>query len=104
MPSRTATGNRCWHLTGRKDKRVGPWEAASDADIAHTSVNTSWLNRIEAQLTALRYFALDGLPRHPPGPGSVIHRHISWHSNHAYDERLRRILDRQTFLNGTSQL
>jgi len=28
--------------------------------IAYTPTNSSWLNRIEAQFTALRYFALDG--------------------------------------------
>jgi catechol 2,3-dioxygenase-like lactoylglutathione lyase family enzyme len=27
---------------------------------AYTPSNASWLNRIEAQFTALRYFALDG--------------------------------------------
>jgi hypothetical protein len=36
------------------------WAAASNVEIAYTSTNSSWLNRIEAQLTALRYFALDG--------------------------------------------
>ncbi|MCX4418484.1 hypothetical protein O1M63_45260 [Streptomyces mirabilis] len=27
---------------------------------AYTPTNSSWLNRIEAQFTALRYFTLDG--------------------------------------------
>jgi hypothetical protein len=48
------------HLTTRKDKRVGAWAAANNAEIAYTPTNCSWLNRIEAQFTALRYFALDG--------------------------------------------
>lgn len=48
------------HLTTRKDKRVRQWAAASNAEIAYTPTNCSWLNRIEAQFTALRYFALDG--------------------------------------------
>jgi hypothetical protein len=29
-------------------------------EIACTPTSSSWLNRIEAQFTALRYFALDG--------------------------------------------
>nr|WP_241848316.1 hypothetical protein [Streptomyces sp. CB00072] len=28
--------------------------------MAHTPTNSSWLNRIEAQFTALRYVTLDG--------------------------------------------
>ena len=48
------------HLTTRKDKRVGQWATASNVEIAYTPTNSSWLNRIEAQFTALRYFALDG--------------------------------------------
>ena len=48
------------HLTTRKDKRVGQWAAANNTEIAYTPTNSSWLNRIEAQFTALRYFALDG--------------------------------------------
>jgi len=49
------------HLTTRKDKRVGAWAAANNTEIANTPTNASWLNRIEAQFTALRYFALDGV-------------------------------------------
>src|SRR6185312_17238079 len=48
------------HLTTKKDTRVGDWAAASNVEIAYTPTNSSWLNRIEAQFTALRYFALDG--------------------------------------------
>ena len=42
-----------------------------------TPTNSSWLNRIEAQFTALRYFALDGTdhPSHKP-QGSMIRRYI----------------------------
>jgi transposase len=34
------------HLTTRKDKRVGQWAAANNAEIAYTPTNSSWLNRI----------------------------------------------------------
>jgi transposase len=32
---------------------------ANNVELAYTPTNSSWLNRIEAQFTALRYFALD---------------------------------------------
>jgi transposase len=83
------------HLTTRKDKRVGQWAAANNTEIAYTPTNASWWNRIEAQFTALRYFALDGTdhPSHHE-QASMIRRYIIWRNNHAYDERLRRIIDR----------
>ena len=83
------------HLTTRKDKRVGQWAAASNVEIAYTPTNASWLNRIEAQFTALRYFALDGTDHAThEEQASMIRRYIIWRNNHAYDERLRRIIDR----------
>jgi transposase len=83
------------HLTTRKDKRVGAWAAASNVEIAYTPTNSSWLNRVEAQFTALRYFALDGTDHAThEEQGSMIRRYIIWRNNHAYDERLRRIVDR----------
>jgi hypothetical protein len=48
------------HLTTRRDARVGTWAAANNVEIAYTPTSSSWLNRIEAQFTALRYFTLDG--------------------------------------------
>src|SRR5215472_11216472 len=85
------------HLTTRKDKRVGQWAAANNAEIAYTPTNASWLNRVEAQFTALRYFALDGTDHAThEEQGSMIRRYIIWRNNHAYDERLRRIINRAT--------
>jgi transposase len=83
------------HLTTRKDARVGTWASAANVEIAYTPTNASWLNRIEAQFTALRYFALDGTdhPSHQE-QASMIRRYIIWRNNHAYDERLRRIVDK----------
>jgi transposase len=83
------------HLTTAKDGRVGGWAAANNAEIAYTPANASWLNRIEPQFTALRYFALDGTDHATHHEqGSMIRRYITWRNNHAYDERLRRIIDR----------
>ena len=83
------------HLTTAKDGRVGAWAAANNAEIAYTPTNSSWLNRVEAQFTALRYFTLDGTdhPSHKE-QGRMIRRYIIWRNNHAYDERLRRVIER----------
>jgi hypothetical protein len=83
------------HLTTVKDRQVAEWTAASNAEIAYTPTNSSWLNRVEAQFTALRYFALDGTdhPSHQE-QASMIRRYIIWRNNHAYDQRLRKIVDR----------
>jgi len=83
------------HLTTRKDKRVGQWAAANNTEIAYTPTNASWWNRIEAQFTALRYFALDGTDHASHREqASMIRRYIIWRNNHAYDERLRRVIER----------
>ena len=83
------------HLTTRRDGRVGAWATANNAEIAYTPTNSSWLNRIEAQFTALRYFTLDGTDHAShKEQASIIRRYIIWRNNHAYDERLRRIVER----------
>jgi hypothetical protein len=49
----------------------------------------------EAQFTALRYFALDGTDHAShKDQASMIRRYIIWRNNHAYDERLRRVVNR----------
>jgi hypothetical protein len=53
------------------------------------------LNRPEAQFTALRYFALDGTGHAAhQAQAKMIRRYGIWRNNHAYDERLRRVVDR----------
>lgn len=53
------------HLSTHSDSRVGEWDQANNVEFAFVPFYGSWLNRIEAQFTALRYFALDGTD-HPP--------------------------------------
>ncbi|MEV3898536.1 IS630 family transposase [Streptomyces anulatus] len=83
------------HLTTKRCQRVGTWAAANNVEIAYTPTNSSWLNRIEAQFTALRYFALDGTdhPSHK-AQGSMIRRYIIWRNKHAADDRLREVVTR----------
>jgi transposase len=81
------------HLTTKKDKRVGQWSEANNVEIAYTPTNSSWLNRIEAQFTALRYFALDGTDHQThQEQASMIRRYIIWRNKHAADDRLRQII------------
>jgi len=83
------------HLSTARDSRVGDRAAASNTEIACTPANASWLNRIEAQFTALRYFAPDGTDHEAHREqASMIRRYIIWRNNHAYDERLRRVIER----------
>jgi hypothetical protein len=64
-------------------------------DVARLQRRKFGLNRIEAQFTALRYFALDGTDHAThQEQASMIRRYIIWRNNHAYDERLRRIVDK----------
>ncbi|WTX36893.1 transposase [Streptomyces sp. NBC_00658] len=83
------------HLTTKKCQRVGTWTAANNVEIAYTPPNSSWLNRIEAQFTALRFFTLDGTDHADhKEQGSMIRRYIIWRNRHADDRRLRAVVDR----------
>jgi transposase len=77
------------HLSTRVDRRLGDGAAANNAEVAYTPTNSSWLNRIEAPFTALRYFALDGTDHR-----SMIRRYIIWRNRHADDMRLHQVVAR----------
>jgi transposase len=67
------------HLTTTTDGQVGAWAQENNTEIAYTPSSASWLSRIEAQLTALRYLALDGTDHachHEQA--SMIRRYIIW--------------------------
>ena len=81
------------HLSTKNDPRVGQWAKANNVELAYVPFYASWLNRIEAQFTALRYFALNGTDhRTHKEQASMIRRYIIWRNQHAYDERLQRIV------------
>jgi transposase len=83
------------HLTTGKDNRVGRWAAASNAEIAYTPTNSSWMNRIECQFTALREFTLNGTDHATHREqGSMIRRYIAWRNRNTGNPRLRRIVER----------
>lgn len=80
------------HLYAIADGEVIP---ANNVEIAYTPTNSSWLNRIEAQFTTLRYFTLDGTYHVSHNEqGSMIRRYIIWRNRHADDQRLRAVVDR----------
>lgn len=88
-------GNFSPHLTAKRGRRVGVRAEANNAGIACTPTSSSWPNRIEAQFTALRYFALDGAGhRSHQEQGSMIRRYIVWRNRHVEDVQLRRITGR----------
>jgi transposase len=86
--------------TAKRDEHRRIWlepliRATNNAEIAYTPTNSSWLNRIEAQFTAVRYFALDGTDHAShQEQASMIRRYVTRRNNHAYDERPRCIVDR----------
>jgi transposase len=83
------------HLSTADDARVGDWAAANNVELAYTPTNASWLNRIEAQFTALRYFTLDGTDHGSHREqASMIRRYLAWRNRHARDQRLGRIVKR----------
>ena len=83
------------HLSTRTDTRVAVWAKANNVELAYTPFYGSWLNRIEAQFTALRYFALDGTdhPSHRE-QARMIRRYIAWRNRHAHDNALRAVVKR----------
>src|SRR5829696_4738442 len=83
------------HLATKKDRRVGEWAAANNVELAYTPTYSSWLNRIEAQFQALRYFALDGTDHASHREqASMIRRYIIWRNRNAHDRALRDLVKR----------
>ncbi|MBA3489176.1 MAG: IS630 family transposase [Longispora sp.] len=83
------------HLTTKQCRRVANWAVANNVEIAYTPTNSSWLNRIEAQFTALRYFTLDGTDHTShKEQGSMIRRYIIWRNRNAHDRRLQAVVNK----------
>ncbi len=83
------------HLSTKRDTRVGDWAKANNVELAYVPTNASWLNRIEAQFQALRYFTLDGTDhRSHQEQNSMIRRYIIWRNRNAQDKTLRELVKR----------
>ena len=87
------------HLSTKTDPSVGRWAETNNVELAYTPFYGSWLNRIEAQFTALRYFALDGTdhPSHHE-QASMIRRYLIWRNRHATDPTLRKVVRRAALI------
>jgi len=83
------------HLSTKKDTRVGDWAKANNVELAYVPTNASWLNRIEPQFQALRYFTLDGTDhRSHEEQNSMIRRYIIWRNRNAHDKTLCELIKR----------
>lgn len=83
------------HLMAKKDRRVREFVDANNVELAYVPFYASWLNRIEAQFTALRYFALDGTDHDShEAQARMIRRYIAWRNRNAKDEALRELVKR----------
>jgi transposase len=83
------------HLSTRTDDRVGRWAANNNVEFAYVPFYGSWLNRIEPQFTALRYFTLNGTDHQSHREqGSMIRRYIAWRNRHTTDPKLRKVIKR----------
>jgi transposase len=73
---------------------VRQWAIDNNVELAYTPFYASWLNRIEAQFRALRYFALAGTD-HPDHAtqARLIRRYIAWRNRNTDNPRLRALVN-----------
>jgi transposase len=78
----------CDNYSPHTKDRVADWCAANDVDLVFTPSNASWLNWIESEFTALRYFTLDGsdYPSHAAQENAIA-GYLRWHNKHAKPKR-----------------
>jgi transposase len=78
----------CDNYGAHKKAEVLTWCADHDIELVFTPSNASWLNWIECEFTALRYFTLDGsdYPSHA-AQELAIARYIRWANRHATPKR-----------------
>jgi len=64
------------------------WCADHDIELVYTPTNASWLNWIECEFTAIRYFTLDGTdyPTHAAQQAAIA-GYIRWHNRHCHPKR-----------------
>jgi transposase len=71
-----------------KRPEVLAWCAANDIELVFTPTNASFLNWIECEFAALRYFALNGTDHHSHNEqNAAIGAYIRWHNHRARPKR-----------------
>jgi transposase len=75
-------------------QQMRDWAAEHNVELAYTPFYGSWLNRIEAQFRALRYFTLAGTD-HPDHAtqARLIRRYIAWRNRNTTNPRLRALIN-----------
>lgn len=78
----------CDNFSPHRKAEVTTWCAAHDVELVFTPSNASWLNWIECEFTALRYFTLDGsdYPSHTAQEAAIA-GYVRWHNRHATPKR-----------------
>lgn len=67
---------------------VATWCDHNDVELVFLPTNASWLNWIEAEFAALRYFALNGTDHHShEEQGTAIKTYMMWRNAHAQPKR-----------------
>jgi hypothetical protein len=79
VPIAIVLDNASAHLSTKRDTSVGDWAAGNNVEFAYVPTSARFLNRIEAQFTALPYFTLDGTDhRNHEEQGSMIRQYMAW--------------------------
>ena len=88
------------NFSPHKGEAMRDWAEQNNVELAYTPHYASWLNRIEAQFKALRYFTLNGTD-HPDHAtqARLIRRYIAWRNAHVNDPKLRHIIRRANTAN-----
>jgi transposase len=74
---------------------IRAWADDNNVELAFVPFYASWLNRIEAQFAALRYFTLDGTDHEShEHQARMIRRYIAWRNRHARDQELHEVVKR----------
>jgi transposase len=74
----------CDNFSPHKHPQVTGWAAGNNVELVFLPTYASWLNWIEPEFAALRYFALSGTDHHTHAwQGEMIGRYIRWHNAHA---------------------
>lgn len=78
----------CDNFSPHAKAEVGDWCTTHDVELVFTPSNASWLNWIECEFTALRYFTLDGsdYPSHTAQEAAIA-GYLRWHNKHAKPKR-----------------
>jgi transposase len=78
----------CDNYGPHKKAEVVDWCQDNDVELVFTPSNASWLNWIECEFTALRYFTLDGsdYPSHTAQENAIA-GYVRWRNKHAQPKR-----------------